>query len=65
MSEVFRTYPAALGLANEAWLYDNSGDEPRMVLEARDGAVVWRADDEPAWVARVREAMTSDARGQK
>lgn len=49
--------PAALRLANEAWLYDNSGDEPRMVLETRDGTVVWSGQDEPAWVTRVRESI--------
>lgn len=49
--------PAALRLANDAWLYDNSGDEPRLVLETREGIVVWRAEDEPAWVARALEAL--------
>jgi predicted ABC-type ATPase len=28
---------AAIALAHEAWLYDNSGDHPRKVLEARHG----------------------------
>lgn len=37
-------------LAHEAWLYDNSGDQSQLVLEARDGAIVWRAADQPAWV---------------
>jgi predicted ABC-type ATPase len=47
----------AVGLANEAWLYDNSDDAPRRVLEARDGIVVWRADDAPAWVSRASEPI--------
>jgi predicted ABC-type ATPase len=40
--------PAALTLANEAWLYDNAGDEPRLVLETRDGVVVWQATMNPS-----------------
>jgi predicted ABC-type ATPase len=49
--------PAALKLANEAWLYDNAGTEPRMVLETRDGVVVWKGDNEPDWVTRTRQAL--------
>ena len=52
--------PEALTLANEAWLYDNSGDAPRMVMESRDGIIVWYADDEPAWAAQVRKVMQPD-----
>ncbi|HEY4087856.1 MAG TPA: AAA family ATPase [Bryobacteraceae bacterium] len=40
----------ALKLADEARVYDNSGERPRKVLEARDGAIVWRDDNPPAWV---------------
>lgn len=46
--------PAAVKLSHSAWLYDNSGTRSRMVLEARDGVVVWCADDAPGWVIRVR-----------
>jgi predicted ABC-type ATPase len=49
--------PAALRLASEAWLYDNAGDEPRVVLETREGVVVWRAEIEPEWVRRTRLAL--------
>ena len=56
--------PAALRLANEAWIYDNSGDEPLMVLETRGGVVVSRSQDEPAWVTRVTEALSADSRLQ-
>ena len=45
--------PAAVKLANSAWLYDNSGSRSRMVLETRDGVVLWCADDAPDWVTRV------------
>jgi predicted ABC-type ATPase len=40
----------AVARANEAWLYDNSGDQPQLVLEARNGSIAWRAADLPAWV---------------
>jgi predicted ABC-type ATPase len=40
----------ALKMADEARVYDNSGEHPRKVLEARNGAIVWRAPDQPAWV---------------
>jgi len=40
----------ALAIANEARLYDNSGEHPRKVLEARNGSIVWQSDDPPAWV---------------
>ena len=53
--------PAALKLANEAWLYDNAGDEPRLVLETRDGVVVWKSDDQPEWVTRARQAWLDGA----
>jgi predicted ABC-type ATPase len=51
--------PAALRLAHQAWLHDNAGDEPRLVLETRDGVVVWKSDKEPEWVARVIEALSA------
>lgn len=50
--------PAALRLAHEAVVYDNS-DEPRKVLETQSGVIVWRAHNEPAWVTRVCEAISS------
>jgi predicted ABC-type ATPase len=49
--------PAALRLAHEAWLYDNGENEPRMVLEMRDGVVLWRAENEPRWVTRARQEL--------
>jgi predicted ABC-type ATPase len=41
---------AAVAVAHEARLYDNSGELPRLVLEARQGIIVWRDDKQPAWV---------------
>jgi predicted ABC-type ATPase len=40
----------AVALAHEAQLYDNSGDQPRLVLEACHGEIEWRDDEPPAWV---------------
>jgi len=40
----------AVSLAHEAQLYDNSRDQPRLVLEARQGEIAWRDDDQPTWV---------------
>jgi predicted ABC-type ATPase len=49
--------PAALRLAHQAVVYDNSGTAPRRVLETCDGIVVWHADNEPEWVTRTRGAL--------
>lgn len=49
--------PAALRLADEAALFDNTRAAARKVLEVRDGVIVWRAEDEPEWVARVVAAL--------
>jgi predicted ABC-type ATPase len=49
--------PAALRLVHQAVVYDNSEAEPRKVLETQVGNVVWRTNSEPAWVARVLEAI--------
>ncbi len=50
--------PAAPRLAHEGFVFDNS-DLTRKVLETRSGAIVWRADNEPAWVTRICEAISS------
>jgi predicted ABC-type ATPase len=49
--------PAALRLAHQAVVHDNSGSVPRRVLETRDGVVVWRDDNEPEWVTRTWKAL--------
>ena len=41
---------AGIALAHEARLYDNSGELPRLVLETRQGSIIWRDDNQPAWV---------------
>lgn len=51
--------PAALRLADEAIVYDNTGSAPRRVLYAKEGIVMWFAQDEPAWVTRVRDEMSA------
>jgi len=39
----------ALRLAGIATFYDNSADQARLILLAKDGIVVWRAVPTPAW----------------
>lgn len=51
--------PAALLLVHQAIVFDNSEAEPRKVLETRFGTVVWRTNDEPAWVRRALETISS------
>lgn len=51
--------PAALRLADEAVVYDNSGASPRRVLHAQSGTVAWHAQDAPAWVTQARKTMSS------
>ena len=38
-----------LKIVNEALLYDNSGPEPRLVMEMRSGHRVWMTSDMPEW----------------
>jgi predicted ABC-type ATPase len=52
--------PLALRLAHEAIVYDNSYATPRMMLQTRDGVVVWHAEDEPAWAVRARAELLYD-----
>ena len=49
--------PEAIRIANRTILYDNSQHERRKVLEFRDGSIVWRAPDEPEWIAQVHAAL--------
>ena len=43
-------YAKALRLVNFGKVYDNSGDDGhRLVLVARVGAIVWRAEPLPRW----------------
>ena len=39
----------ALPLVDYCRLYDNSGDGHRLILVARSGAIVWRAESLPQW----------------
>jgi len=56
--------PPALRLAHRASAYDNSEGTPRRVLETRDGVIVWRANDQPAWVTQVRKVVSGQIPGQ-
>jgi predicted ABC-type ATPase len=52
--------PEAISLADQAFLFDNTGAQARKVLETRDGSVIWSlpgGTSEPAWVTRLRQAL--------
>jgi predicted ABC-type ATPase len=49
--------PEAMRLADKATVYDNSGSEPIMVLEAHNGAITWRAEQMPAWAEEILRAF--------
>ncbi|MGH9610290.1 MAG: AAA family ATPase [Bryobacteraceae bacterium] len=49
--------PAVLHFVNEAFVYDNSGAEPRRVLEFQAGKITWRAVDQPLWTKDLAETM--------
>ncbi len=59
-SDVFRRYrrslanlPAAMERADETFAFDNSGPAPRKILEARNGSIVWRSPNLPAWAQSI------------
>ena len=51
--------PAALRMVDQAVVYENSEAEPRKALETRAGVITWRGMNEPAWVTRACEGLTS------
>jgi predicted ABC-type ATPase len=53
--------PAALRLANEAVVYDNSGSEPRKVLVAKAGVVIWTVHQQPTWMKAPMEKLSNTA----
>ena len=46
-----------LETVDEVIIYDNSGLEPRLILEIRSGVVVSKADDLPSWARQFLEAV--------
>ena len=44
-----------VNVANETLLYDNSGPEPRLILEIRSGHVVRKSSDLPCWARNLLE----------
>ena len=44
-----------VNVANETLLYDNSGPEPRLILEIRSGHVVRKSRDLPRWARNLPE----------
>ena len=49
--------PDVLRRVHKGVVFENSDDRPRKVLETQAGVIVWRADSETAWVARLREII--------
>jgi predicted ABC-type ATPase len=49
--------PGVLRQAHKAIVFDNSDEDLRKILETQAGAIVWRANNEPAWVTRVCEMI--------
>ena len=44
---------AIIPLSNSAVLFDNSGNEHRLVARFEEGLLRWRAEHDPDWLARV------------
>ena len=51
---------AALRLADNAIVYDNSEGEPHKALEASHGSITWRGSSEPIWVTRVCDRLARE-----
>jgi predicted ABC-type ATPase len=49
--------PECIRIADDAALYDNSGFEATLVLEAHNGAITWRAEQLPAWGEEILRAF--------
>ena len=60
-----RNLTAAVRLADQAVIYDNSEAEPRKVFEARHGVITWRGLSEPIWVMRACEQMARENPGPR
>ncbi|HXB72708.1 MAG TPA: AAA family ATPase [Candidatus Acidoferrales bacterium] len=47
--------PRATEETDELWIYDNSklGGPPRLIMEAKAGAIIFLEEPPPAWLARV------------
>jgi len=63
-ADVRRRYFRSLGnlrqvlrIVDEAVIYDNSGLEPRLIVEIRSGIVVNKAEDLPIWASQLLEAV--------
>jgi predicted ABC-type ATPase len=49
--------PEAIRIADQTVIYDNSERKRRKMLELQDGSIIWRALDEPHWIAELRSAL--------
>jgi predicted ABC-type ATPase len=44
-----------MSIADETIVYDNSGPEPRLILEIRSGSIVCNAGEPPPWARNLLE----------
>lgn len=56
-----RNLPAALRIADEARVYDNSSANPQRVFETRRGIVTWRGSVLPQWAKTACELLRPEA----
>jgi predicted ABC-type ATPase len=49
----------AFRLADRAAAFDNSGIASRQVLLVEHGVITWRAENPPAWLSPIRQAMAA------
>ncbi len=45
--------PECVRIADDTAMYDNSGPEATLVLEAHNGAITWQAEHLPAWAEEI------------
>jgi predicted ABC-type ATPase len=50
--------PEVLKIANQGFVFDNSLNEPRKMLETDAGVIVWGATDQPSWVISLIENLS-------
>jgi predicted ABC-type ATPase len=49
--------PAAIALADEAKVFDNTGHDPRLIITTKNGLVISQAPDLPPWAANILKQL--------
>lgn len=57
MPEVSQMLKQIISLVHEAIIYDNSGPEPRLILEIRYGRAVSKVSELPRWARELLEGV--------